>query len=311
MLRNAFILALALAMTAPTPSADTLTSAFARGDQTPTQEEIRALMERLVANQHRNDEALAEYECRERRTARKDAGKGRVVEDKTYRVVPTGTGTLRLLVEENGQRVKPEFYQKELRALEKVLLNALNPADPGQRQAIRKWEKRTEERRELVDAVPKAFRISWLGREARNGRTLAKLQLDPNPEFRSPSHTVQVFAHVHALLWADEREGQVARIEAEIVRDIAVGGGLLGKVYKGGQFVLEQVEVSPGLWLPARYELDFDGRKFFLPSSVHEATEARDYRRIGKPEEALAAVRRELAGGHSAPPKPASDPSSP
>jgi hypothetical protein len=303
MLRSAFILVLALATMPWRPLLPTAAGAAAPTDQTPSQEEVGALVERLVANQHRNDDALAEYERHERQTRRK-GGNERIVEDKTYRVVPTGTGALRLLVEENGQAVKPEFYQKELRELEKVLLNALHPAEARQQQAIRKWEKRTGERRELVDAVPRAFRFSWLGRETRNGRILARLQLDPNPDFKPASRNVQMLAHVGAVLWVDEKEGQVARIEAEVIRDIAVGGGLLGKVYKGGSFVMDQVEAAPGVWLPSRYILNLDGRKFFFPFSVREASEARNYRRIGPPEEALAAVRRELAAGPAQPARP-------
>jgi len=259
---------------------------------------------RLVVNQHRNDQALEEYERRERQTTRKGGGKERIGDDKLYRVVPTGTGTLRLLLEENGRAVRPDVYQKELRELEKALLNALHPAEARQQQAIRTWEKRTRERRELVDALRQAFRFSWLGRETRNGRTLAKLQLDPNPDFKPAARNVEMFTHVRAVLWVEEKEGQVAHLEAEVIRDIAMGGGLLGKVYKGGRFVLDQVETAPGLWFPSRYLVNLDGRKFFFPFSMREASEASAYRSIGSPEEALAAVRRELAAGSAQPARP-------
>src|SRR3990172_8756624 len=81
----------------------------------PTEEEVRALIERVVASQHRNDEALAEYERHERRIERKhDGTEGRIVEDKTFRVVPTGTGTVKMLVVERSQPVAPDVYRKQL-----------------------------------------------------------------------------------------------------------------------------------------------------------------------------------------------------
>lgn len=293
MRRTIAVLVLGVALAALAAAGTTASSARSQG---PTTEEIRVLVERIMASQHRNDAALAEYERHERVVARKSDTEGHIVDDKTYRVFPTGTGTIRVLREEKGRPVKPEAYEKGLRYVEQALMDALNPNASRQRDAVTKWEKRTRERREMVDAVPKAFLFTWLGRETRDGHTLAKLQLDPNPDYKPKSRNAQLFAHVRAVIWVDEKEGQVARVEAEIIRDIAIGGGVFGKVYKGGHFVTEQVEAARGVWLPSRFEYDFDGRKFFFPFSVNETTEARDYRRIGPPQEALAAVRRELSG---------------
>ena len=49
------------------------------------------------------------------------------------------------------------------------------------------------------------------------------------------------------------------------------------------------------MWLPSLYEYDFQGRKFLFGFETHEHTEITQYHRIGPPQEALAAVRRELS----------------
>ena len=268
---------------------------------TPPPEQIEALVERVRANQHRNDAALMEFERHERRLAWKHGEQKTITEDKTYRVVPTGTGTLKLVLEEKGALVSDEFYRKQLLDLERALDNALHPDEPRQRKAVEKWEKKSRERRELVDAVPRAFTFAWLGREQKNGRTYAKLQLDSSPAFKPQSGSQETFRHVRAVIWVDEAAGQIARVEAEITRDIGVFGGVFGKVYKGGTFVMEQAKVAEGVWLPTRFEFDFDGRRFLFPFSVNEATEISNFRRIGPPVEALAAVRREIQNGTGAP----------
>lgn len=285
-------LALALVSAGGTPA-----SATTRDAQPLSPEEIRALMERARVHQHENDRALAEYERRERRYTWKHGAPPVVTEDKVFRVVPTGTGVLRLTVEAKGKPVTREQYQGELRELERALLLALRPTDPRQRQAIAKWEKRRRERRELVDALPQAFRFTWMGREERGGRSCVKLRLDPDPDFKPTTRNAEVFSHSRAVLWVDEAEAQLVRAEVEIIRDIGVFGGIFGKVYKGGKFVMEQVKVAEGVWLPARYEYDFDGRKFLFPFSLNEVTEVSRYRRIGPPQEALATVRREIQEG--------------
>jgi hypothetical protein len=137
--------------------------------------------------------------------------------------------------------------------------------------------------------------VRWLGREPRNGRTLAKLLLEPNPEFKPPNRAAAVFQHARAIVWVDEQAAQLVRAEAELFKDISFGGGILGKVYQGGTFTFEQTPVAPGVWLPALFETDFRGRKFLFGFSVHERIEIREYRRIGPPAEALSTLQQELA----------------
>lgn len=263
-------------------------------DRAPSAEEVRALMNRVIANQHRDDAALEQYERIERRQVRKSERDANPAEDKTYRVVPTGTGTVRVQTEERGSAVDAELYRKQLRDLEQALVWALNPSESRQKRRVDKGAKRSRERTEMVDAVRDAFRFTWLGREARDGRTLVKLQLDPNPAYKPTSRNTALFATARATVWVDEAAGQLVRAEAELVRDISFGGGILGKAYRGGRFVIEQAEIAPGIWLPTRYEYNFTGRKFVFGFEAHEVTDASHYRRIGPPKEALLAIRREL-----------------
>ncbi len=270
-------------------------------DRAPSPEELRALVARVISNQLRDDAALEQYERIERRQVRKSESDTAPAEDKTFRVVPTGTGTVRVQVEERGRPVDAELYRKQLRDLEQALLWALNSAESRQKQRVEKGSRRARERAETVDAVRDAFRYTWLGRETRNGRTLARLQLEPNPAFKSTSRNTSLFKAVRATVWVDEGTAQLARLEAELVRDISFGGGILGKAYRGGRFVIEHAEVAPGVWLPTRYDYNFTGRKFVFGFELHELTEVSHYRRIGPPREALLAIRRELGSVTASP----------
>ncbi len=267
----------------------------ARADErAPSAEEIRALVNHVIANQHRNDATLEQYERNERRQARKSAQDADPFEDRTFRVVPTGTGTVRVQTEERGRPVDAELYRRQLRDLEQALVWALNPNESRQKQRVDKGAKRSRERAEMVDAVRDAFCFTWLGRETRNGHTLVKLQFDANPAFKPTSRNTALFAAVRATVWVDEAAAQLVRVEAELARDISFGGGILGKAYRGGHFVIEQAEIAPGIWLPTRYEYNFTGRRFVFGFQVHEVTDVSHYRRIGPPKEALLAIRREL-----------------
>lgn len=266
--------------------------------ETPlTAAEVRALVERAVANQHRNDEAVNLYERREHRMAWKTEEQQKVEEDKVFRVVPTGTGVIRVVLAERGQPTPPAEVRKQLQYVEQALVWALDPRESRQKSRVEKFDKRQAERRETVDAVLAAYTFTYLGRERRNGRELVQLRLDPRPDYKHTSRATHMLAHAKATVWIEPQAAQLARIEAELERDFNVGGGILGRVYKGGRFVMEQALVENGVWLPVEISYNFRGRKFVFGFELHEQTRITDYRRMGPPAQALAQIRREL---HSA-----------
>jgi hypothetical protein len=117
--------------------------------------------------------------------------------------------------------------------------------------------------------------------------------LEPNPAFKPTSRATSIFSKIRAFAWIDEDAGQIARVEVEVIEDVNFGL-FLGKIYKGSHFMQERYEVAPGIWLASFLQYDFDGRKFFLPFSVHDRTFYSNYRRIGPPREALGVIRTEL-----------------
>lgn len=258
---------------------------------------MKARTDILIANQHANDDALQEYEHILREVDRTGGSNPRTMEDRTFRVVPTGTGTLRILLRDNGKPTDPAYYRRQLQSWQDVLELALRPNDPRAKTAYAKFEKRKRDRADLVDAVPEAFIQKWVGRETVSGHDCDIVDLQPNPNFHPHSMLQEALTHFTAKAWVDHDTNQLVRGEAHVIRDIAVGGGILGKLYRGGVFSFEQGPVSGGVWLPTRYQYDFSGRKFLFTFEVHQVVESTQYRRVGPPKEALAIVRNEIATG--------------
>ncbi|MGH9705001.1 MAG: hypothetical protein ACRD4K_16625 [Candidatus Acidiferrales bacterium] len=257
-------------------------------------QEIRALASRVISNQHRDDEASEAFEHTDQLFDRPGDAASAATETKMFRVVPTGSGTLKLLLKENGKPVSPLEYRRQLKIWTQVLEVAVQPDDPRQKASLEKWRKKRKERADLVDSALEAFHFGWLGREMRNGRHVTKLSLEPNPRFQPRTRAADILTHARAVIWIDDRSGQMMHAEADIIRDISFGGGILGKVYHGGHFEMDQAEAAPGVWLPTRYKYDFSGRKFLFGFELHELTEISRYRRLGTPRDALEVARREL-----------------
>jgi hypothetical protein len=255
---------------------------------TQSEAEKRTMLDRVIANQKKNDEGQAIYERRERKETRK----GPTPEIKISRAVPAGTGVDHIPVDADGEPADPSAYHVELEKLERSLAWA---AEDGraQREAYEKIAKKQKDREELIDGTRNAFLYTFVDHEPRADRMLSKYRMEPNPAYKPTSRATAIFAKVRGFAWIDEAACQLARVEVEITDDISIGG-FLAKVYKGSHFMQERYEMAPGLWLPSYSQYDFDGRRLFVSFSIHERTFYTRYRRIGPPKEALAAIRAEL-----------------
>ena len=277
---------ISLAQDAPVPVPQS------EADQQPT------LLERVIANQRKDDLAQADYERLERLEIQKGTAGSQPPEIKTTRAVPAGTGTDHIPVGPDGKPVDAAAYRAQLEKLERALSWA---AEDGraQREAYEKIAKKQKERSDLIDATRTAFLYTFMGREPRGDRMLSKYRMVPNPAYKATSRATSIFSKVRGYLWIDEDAEQLARAEIEVIDDISIGG-FLAKVYKGSHLMQERYEMVPGLWFASYSQYDFDGRRLFVSFSIHERTLYSQYRRIGPPKEALQAIHAELGKSPSA-----------
>jgi hypothetical protein len=257
-----------------------------------TEAEKVALLDLVLVNEKKGDQAMNFYERVERVELLKNLGDPQPGDIKISRVVPAGTGVDHIPIGPDGKPADPDAYHAELVKLEKALSWA---GDDGhaQHDAYDKIAKKQKERDELIDATRTAFLYTYLSTETRAGRVLYKYSMEPNPAYKATSRTTAIFAKVRGFVWIDPEAGQLARVEGEVTGDITVGL-FLAKVNKGSHFMQERYEMLPGLWMPSFSQYDFDGRKLFSTISLHERTFYSQYRRIGPPKEALAMIRAEL-----------------
>ena len=267
-----------------------------------TEAEKAALLDLVLRNQKKDDEAMNLYERVERVEMRKNAVDQKSGEIKVSRVIPAGTGVDHIPIGPDGKPADPDAYHTELLKLERTLSWA---ADDGhaQHDAYEKIAKKQKERNDLIDATRTAFLYTFVSTETRAGHVLYKYKMEPNPAYKATTRVTSFFLKVRGFVWIDPEARQLARVEGEVTGDITLGL-FLAKVYKGSHFMQERYELLPGLWMPTFSQYDFDGRKLFSSISIHERTFYEQYHRIGPPKEALATIRAELGkpGGSVADP---------
>jgi hypothetical protein len=294
MLKRAFTpiaaMSLALAVNAAAQSVapdPTLTIGPAKSD----------LFKRVIANQKKDEAALDLYERVERVETRKNSSDPSPPAVKIARVIPSGTGPVKIPIGADGKPEDSASYRASLESLARALALLVNEGG-SQRAAMEKYAKKRKERNDLIEATHNAFLFTFLTNEPRGDRILAKYKMEPNPAFKPTTRFTAVFTKVHGFVWVDEEAGELARIEGDVTEDISVGL-FLGKIYKGSRFMQERYQYQPGLWLASFSQYDFDGRKLFSSFSVHERTFYTNYRYIGPPKEALGAIRQELGQAES------------
>ena len=250
------------------------------------------LFDRVILNERKSEDAMEVYERIERLEVRKNPGDAKPSSLKIARVIPSGTGMTHIAVGEDGIPVDAFAYRSDLERLAKAL--ELIAADSrSQREPLEKYAKKRRERNELIESTRNAFLFTFVAREPRSDRMLAKYTMEHNPAFKPTTRFSAVFTKVRGFIWIDEESGELARIEGDVIEDISIAL-FLGKIYKGSHFMQERYEFRPGLWLNSFSQYDFDGRKFFSSFSIHERTLYSNYRYIGPPKEAVVAIRKEL-----------------
>jgi len=257
-----------------------------------TPQQIHALVLRGIANQHKDDAALDEYERTERVVSR---GRDGAMHEVTSRVVPHGeTGDLHVELERDGVPTAPAALASQWRFVAAALAGYSNANDPRFKQDREKAAKRDAERDQMEDAIGTAFRFHWMGRKRDSGHELIELSFEPDPAYKPTVRFTNLYQHIRGTAWFDESSGQVVRVQAGLFEDVSFVGGIVARLYRGAQCTIEQAEVAPGVWFPARYAIDIDGRKFVFGSvSMHQVVDVSGHLRVGPPREALAIIRRD------------------
>jgi hypothetical protein len=290
---NLAIFALAFAMS--------LTPAFAGSAKTHPQEAStekanvslpanpRDLVRRAIENQLKNTTRKQYSTWKERDIKPRGTSVRQLVE--------TPNGVLGRTLEKDGHPLTPQEVKDEDARVNRLL-------DPDQMKAKAKEQKEDEERTiKMLHAIPDAFLFSYDGNQtAPNGDHLVKIKFTPNPVFDPPSRECLVFEGMQGDMVVDATETQLAKIDGTLFKDVTIGWGILGRLDKGGRFVVEQQEVYKDHWDQTRMILDFTGKALiFKTVKIKEDSTAWDFKPVESMDvkTALAFLKNHEGGGTS------------
>ena len=182
----------------------------------------------------------------------------------TKGMVETQEGIIARLVAIDGKPLTPEQRNAEEDRLNKLL------SDPQARAEKARKQKEDDQRsRKMVDALPDAFLYDPDGTAPGPRGELVRLKFHPNPNYDPPSRELQVFQGMEGHMIVDPRAKRLVEINAHLFRDVNFGWGILGHLDKGGEFQVQQSDVTgDNDWEITKMHLKFDGKAVIF-KSIH------------------------------------------
>ena len=127
--------------------------------------------------------------------------------------------------------------------------------------------------RELMD------RYVWIveEREVKSGRATLRLRFSPKSSgLKEDSLADRILNRLGGLLWVDEQDWEVVKLDARLQERVTVWGGVLGAM-DAFQIVMERARSAGGTWYVALSTADISGRKFLSTMRARSREESSDF----------------------------------
>jgi hypothetical protein len=191
--------------------------------------------------------------------------------------------TYRRLIEVDGKPRDAKELEAEDRKHQARVLEAFrkreheSPADRAKREQRAAKDRREEA--ETLDDLTRVFTFTLVERQVRDGQPMIVVAFTPRPDAAPKTDDGQIMKKVKGRAWVSERDHQVARVEFEMLEDVAFGL-FLGKVYKGTTASIERRRVNDEVWLPSEIRFKGSGRALVRKFQIETVMQFSNYKKF-------------------------------
>jgi hypothetical protein len=244
--------------------------------------DIPTLLRELQANEDRVEKLLDTYSFTQR-SIKRELGKDGVLRETESQTVQLsfhrGRRVARL-IEKNGRPLNSREQAEADKDVEKRIEEIDREFEKDKIREVSGGPPDGDERRISIAEVLRASKLTNPRRERFGGRNVIVFDFEPDPNFdmKNAKSMLKFFGKTAGVMWIDEQDKQVARLEASLADNFKIGGGLVANLKKGASFVLEQERVGGEIWLPSHAEINLAVRLLLVKGiSVNQVVKSYGY----------------------------------
>lgn len=195
----------------------------------------------------------------------------------TKLMVETKEGVISRLVAIDGRAPNAEERAQDDGRVNRLL------TDPS---ALKKkqQEQREDEARvqKLLSSIPDAFIFRYVGVEESKQGKVVRYSFEPDPDFNAPNRETRVFEGMKGTMLIDLSAKRIAMIDGSLFQPVEFGWGILGKLDRGGRFLIEQQCLGGARWETTHSYLRFTGKALLVKTiNIQEDERLSDFHRVG------------------------------
>jgi vacuolar-type H+-ATPase subunit I/STV1 len=239
------------------------------------------IVKRLAAADRKNREIARQYTYIERSEEREYDSRGKLKKTKseTKDVLYLFGRRYEKLVERNGQPLSGKERAKEEEKLRKESEKRQRESEKDRDRLANEQRKQSEQLRELIDEIVKAYSLKLEGRESIDARPVYRVSAEPRREYNRKLPPYSFLKNLRGTMWIDAEDFQLVKVQAEVTDSFSFGL-ILARMARGSTLRFEQTRVNGEVWLPKLAAAKIDGR-FLVDRFRGESTTAwRGYRKF-------------------------------
>lgn len=186
----------------------------------------------------------------------------------TTESIETPEGGLNRTIAKNGH---PLTADEQAQADQKLKSFAY---DSEARRKKRQSNREDDERSiTLMKSLPDAFTYTVTGvTKGPSGHEMVHLAFKAKPGWGAPTRETRVLEGMDGDMVIDQTAGRIAEINGELFKDVDFGWGILGRLFKGGKFIIHQADVG-GKWQQTQERLQFNGKVLMVKNLTIDSNE--------------------------------------
>jgi len=224
----------------------------------------RALMERSMARDQRDEEVARQYTYLETVTEKEwKNGQPSKQQIETNEVTILYGQPYRRLVAKDGKPLAAAESRKEQETLDKVAAERAKETPAQRERRVAKYLEERRRQRAFLKEIPDAYTFQMAGETNLGGRAAWIIDATPKAGYEARDSRAKMLTKFKGRFYVAKQDATLLKLEAEAIDSVSFGL-VLARLERGARFVLERNQINNEFWTPVWIKVDFDARLALL-----------------------------------------------